>query len=104
MLLMRGLGPVDSQGRTLQPSAVFSSAFPSIEIVSSEVDLGTPGTYRLAIRVPAITEGPLTLFVRGPGGDSADDSGLLPVEPDNQLTAHNRQTSRLRQRAGLISG
>jgi uncharacterized protein (TIGR03437 family) len=81
MLLMRGLGPVDSQGRTLQPSTVFSSAFPSIEIVSSEVDLGTPGTYRLAIRVPAITEGPINLFVRAPGGDSADDSGLLPVEP-----------------------
>ncbi|HNY40567.1 MAG TPA: hypothetical protein PKJ41_09235 [Bryobacteraceae bacterium] len=80
-LLMRGLGPVDSQGRTLQPSTVFSSAFPSIEIVSSEVDLGTPGTYRLAIRVPAITEGPLTLFVRGPGDENAADSGLLPVEP-----------------------
>jgi len=81
ILLMRGLGPVDSQGRTLQTSTIFASAFPSVEIVSSEVDPGTPGTYRLAIRLPAVTEGPLTVFVREPAGEYASDSGLLPVEP-----------------------
>ncbi len=81
ILLMRGLGPVDSQGRTLQPTTVFAAAVPSIEIISSEVDLGTPGTYRLAIRLPAVTEGPLTIFVRAPSDEYASDSGLLPVEP-----------------------
>lgn len=81
ILLMRGLGPVDSQGRTLQPTTAFAAAFPSIDVVSSEVDPGTPGTYRLAIRLPAVTEGPLTIFVRGPSDEFASDSGLLPVEP-----------------------
>lgn len=80
-LLLRGLGPLDSQGRTLQLPAVASAASLSIDVVNSEADPGTPGTYRVTIRLPAVTEGPLTLLVRGPGDEYATDSGLLPVEP-----------------------
>ena len=81
MLLMRGLGPVDAQGRTLQTVAVSATDYPSIEVVASTSDPGTPGTYRLSVRVPAAAQGRLNVFVRAPDEEAPNESGWIPVEP-----------------------
>lgn len=80
MLLMRGLGPLDAQGRTLQTVAVSATEFPSIEVVASTSDPGTPGTYRLSVRVPAAAQGQLNVFVRAPDEEAPNESGWIPVE------------------------
>ncbi len=81
MLLMRGLGPLDAQGRTLQTVAVSANEWPSIEVVASTSDPGTPGTYRLSVRIPAGAQGQLNVFVRAPGEEYPNESGWIPVEP-----------------------
>jgi uncharacterized protein (TIGR03437 family) len=81
MLLMRGLGPLDAQGRTLQTVAVSAAEFPSFEVVASTSDPGTQGTYRLSVRVPAAAQGQLNLFVRAPDEEYPNESGWIPVEP-----------------------
>lgn len=80
MLLMRGLGPLDAQGRTLQTVAVSATGFPSVEIVSSTSDPGTPGTYRLSVRIPPGAQGQLNVFVRAPDEQYPNESGWIPVE------------------------
>ncbi len=80
MLLMRGLGPLDAQGRTLQTVIVSATEWPSVEVAASTSDPGTPGTYRLSVRIPAGAQGQLNVFVRAPDEEYPNESGWIPVE------------------------
>jgi len=80
ILLMRGLGPLDAQGRTLQTIVVSATGWPSIEVVASTSDPGTPGTYRLSVRIPADAQGQINVAARAPDREYPDESGWIPVE------------------------
>jgi uncharacterized protein (TIGR03437 family) len=77
-LLMRGLGPLNAAGQTLETVVVTDNAA-SIDVIDSQADLGTPGTYRLTVRIPVDATGPLTLFVRAVDQESAADMGMIPI-------------------------
>ncbi len=51
-LLMAGLGAYDAQGRTLETVVVTADGPVTLEVTDSRVDPGTPGTYRLKVRIP----------------------------------------------------
>jgi uncharacterized protein (TIGR03437 family) len=78
-LQMVGLGPSDSQGRTLETVIVTASDSTTLDVTDSRVDPSTPGMYLLKVRIPQQSGGPLLVSVRAPSAQYPEESGWIPV-------------------------
>jgi len=78
-LQMVGLGAFDAQGKTLETVVVTAGDSTPLDILDSRVDADTPGTYRLKVRIPQQSGGPLLVGVRAPDREYPEESGWIPV-------------------------
>jgi hypothetical protein len=81
---LRGLGPVDGQGRVLLPLAVqvsdaMYSPLTTLEVQDVRMDPGREGTYLLKVRLPDDPQ-LFRLFIRPAGDEYASDSASIPLE------------------------